>query len=215
MLAEDILQRYRAIRELVIEVQQAAAQCASTTTILRNAARLGLAQGAQLVGTDDELNLALDLAVHTARRGRARPIDRCTPPKDDDATRNILAALRKARFSIFAVTSRHPVVGLMLRDTIADEDIWLVDVNAAASFPLQTTFAARLCQPDAFWVGCGGMIPIYPEWVEAALFECLPWITELDSNYANDRRFAAAIYRHAIEMGHAERVRHLSMPSAA
>lgn len=193
-----ILQRYRTIRKLLVELQQAAAHDVAPSVLMRNARRLGLVHGSQLVATDDELNLVLDLAVHTSERGRRRPIDRCEPPSGDEAASHILATLRSARFSVFAVERRHPEAGLILRDLVAETAIWLVDTHAATSFPLHLTFAGRLCHPDAFWVTCGTMVPVDGDTAQMTIMESLPLVAQTDDALGNDPRFAAAIYKHAI-----------------
>ena len=58
----------------------------------------------------DEMTLAFDLAIHTARPGHSRAIDRYAraaqlPPGSDEFV--VLEAMRQARFSVWRVERRH------------------------------------------------------------------------------------------------------------
>ena len=73
----EVLTRYRHLREISKQHHSAALDFLSKDTIISQARCIGLAQGKTLVlDSTDDLNLAFDLAIYTAPKGRSRAIDR-------------------------------------------------------------------------------------------------------------------------------------------
>src|SRR5450759_2409361 len=73
----EVLSRYRHFREISRQHHSAVLDFLSKDTIISQARRLGLAQGKTLLlDSMDDLNLAFDLAIHTAPQDRTRAIDR-------------------------------------------------------------------------------------------------------------------------------------------
>ena len=103
----EVLTRYRHLREISKQHHSAALDFLSKDAIISQARRLGLAQGKTLVlDSMDDLNLAFDLAIHTAPKDRSRAIDRYAraarlSPESDEAL--VLEAMRRARFSIIGI----------------------------------------------------------------------------------------------------------------
>ncbi len=74
---EEILTRYRHLRALATQHHSDALKFLSRSAILEQARHLGLTRGKMLVAESlDEMTLAFDLAIHTARPGHSRAIDR-------------------------------------------------------------------------------------------------------------------------------------------
>src|SRR3977135_1474938 len=115
----EVLTRYRHFREISKQHHSAALDFLSTDAFICQARRLGLAQGKTLVlDSVDDLNLAFDLAIHTAPKDRSRAIDRYArtarlPPGSDKSL--VLEAMLHARFSIIRLVRRHDVVGLVVK----------------------------------------------------------------------------------------------------
>ena len=73
----EVLARYRHLREISKRHHSAALKFLSKDAVMSQARRLGLTQGKTLVlDSMDDLNLAFDLAIHTAPKDRSRAIDR-------------------------------------------------------------------------------------------------------------------------------------------
>ena len=73
----EVLTRYRHLREISKRHHSAALDFLAKDAIISQARRIGLAQGKTLVlDSIDDLNLAFDLAIHTAPKDRTRAIDR-------------------------------------------------------------------------------------------------------------------------------------------
>jgi len=104
MTREEVLCRYRHLREISRRHHSAALKFLVRPTIMEHARRLGLTKGKVLVAeSEEELTLVFDLAIHTAREGRSRAIDRFAQAAhfiqgSDEAL--MLEAMRQGRFSI-------------------------------------------------------------------------------------------------------------------
>ena len=77
MSREEVLTRYRHLREISKRHQTEAVRYVPHSALLDQARRIGLAVGKTLVAESmDELTLAFDLALYTAPPGRSRGIER-------------------------------------------------------------------------------------------------------------------------------------------
>ena len=128
---EEILTRYRRLREISTRHHSEALRSIPRSTLLEQARRLGLTAGKMLVADSiDELTLAFDLCLYTAAPGRSRGIDRyarsagvapgSAPGSDEE---RMLQALCQARFSVFQVERPHEIAGLLVRDLIREESL--------------------------------------------------------------------------------------------
>jgi hypothetical protein len=201
---DDVLRRYYRWRELCLEHHTAALDHISRSAILENARRLGMAEGQTVVaGCEEEMNLIVDLALYTSRPGRSRALDRYArscrlPPASPTAV--MLAAMQRARFSVWLVKQDHEVAGIVVEDCVTKQQAWLVDVGLEASAPPGLLFAARVCQPDVFSMTNGVTIPLgralLDELVETSAGR------DLDAErIANNPRFITALYRAVVRLG--------------
>jgi hypothetical protein len=207
---EEILTRYRHLRGLATRHHAEALKFLSRSAILEQARHLGLAMGKTLVAKSiDEMTLAFDLALHTARPGHSRAIDRYAraaqlQPGSDEFV--VLEAMRRARFAVWRVERRHDVAGLIVRDLLRQDEAWLVDEALEQSAPEGMAMATRLCTPDAFAMTNGIIVPVDREGMEEVLGEVPPPVRGEPDQVANDRRFATALYRMAVANGLMERI---------
>ncbi len=203
---QDILNRYRHLRAIGIRLHSAALDCLAPPAILERAKHLGLAYGQTLVAdSEEEMTLVFDLAVHTAKPGRSRAIDRyaraaAVSSGSDEA--QTLAAICRARFSVWRIERRHEVAGVMVKDMLRGGETWLVDEALTVSAPPGLTFASRLYWPAEFAMTCGIVVPVDAELMEDALMESISWMRHADpEQFADDPRFATAVYRTALNSG--------------
>jgi hypothetical protein len=207
---EEILTRYRHLRGLATRHHTEALKFLSRSAILEQARHLGLTMGKTLVAESiDEVTLAFDLALHTARPGHSRAIDRYAraaqlQPGSDEFV--VLEAMRQARFAVWRVERRHDVAGLIVRDLLRQDEAWLVDEALEQSAPEGMALAMRLCTPDAFAMTSGIIVPVDREGMEEVLDEVLLRVRGEPDHVANDRRFATALYRMAVANGLMERI---------
>ena len=116
-------------------------------------------------------------------------------------TRRVLDAMRTARFSVWRIEQHHATVGLIVTDVLREAQAWLLDEQLEASAPEGMAFAGRLAQPEDFAMTCGVVVPIDRSLIEEVTLDTLAWRRGDPEHVAQDPRFAAAIYRAAIDCG--------------
>jgi hypothetical protein len=205
MSREEVLTRYRRLREISKRHQTEAVRYVPHSALLDQARRIGLAVGKTLVAESmDELTLAFDLALYTAPPGRSRGIERyarsaAVPAGSDDAV--VLQAMRQARFSVWQVERRHEAVGLVVQDLMRETSLWLVDESLEQTAPEGMSVAMRVIMPEAFAMTCGVIVPVDAMLLDEVFEEVLGRIRGEADAIANDRRFATSIYRMAVLEG--------------
>jgi hypothetical protein len=165
----------------------------------------------------DELTLAFDLAIYTAPVGRSRAIDRYASsarltPGSEEAV--MLEAMRNARFAVLLVRRRNESGGLIVTDLFRGIDLWLVDEGLEASLPDGSAFATRYFAPEPFIMTAGVALPIDRGALTRAIESAPALMRKPPADAIQDRRFAEALYRGAIEDGTMENVRYRD-PSGA
>jgi hypothetical protein len=206
MQRDEILERYRRVREISKRHHSGALRCLAGDTILEHAKQLGLAHGRTIVaGSEEEMTLIFDLAIHTARPGRSRPIDRyakaAAPASGSDEART-LEAMCRSRFSIWRIEGDHEAAGVVVEDVFRDQRTWLVDEGLTASVQPGFAFASRLYWPAEFAVTCGVVVPVDEGLLEDVVLACGAWLRRANpATVVDDARFAAAMYRGAIDAG--------------
>lgn len=209
MSQEEILHRYRHLRAISVRHHSGALDCLARPAILEHARHLGLAHGQTLVAESQEKTMLIfDLAVHTARSGRSRAIDRYAKAAalasgSEDA--KMLEAICQARFSIWRIERRHDVAGVIAADMLHERETWLIDEGLAASFKPGMMIAGRLCWPEDFAMTCGVVVPVNAELICDILLDRAAWLRSAD-RAADDPRFATVIYRAVLESGMMDRV---------
>jgi hypothetical protein len=149
MSRDEVLARYRHLRAISTRHHTEAMRFFSRPALLEQARHLGLTAGKTLAAASvDELTLAFDLAIHTARPGHSRAIDRYAGaaafrPGSDEAL--VLEAMRQARFSVWRVERRREPAGLVVQDLLRRDEVWLVDEALERSAPEGMAAAMRLC----------------------------------------------------------------------
>jgi hypothetical protein len=204
----DMVQRYRHLRAIAGVIQDGALDLVQHSTMLEFGRRLGAVRMGELCLDDPEIKLVYDLAIHTARPGRSRAIDRYArtatfPPGSDDA--RLLAALQKAQFTALQIEARHTVAGAMAYDLLLKQSFHLMDVSIGLSAKPKFAFVGRLAEVDGFRMSCLTLVPLRRELLEQALPR-LPLTgknSEIDA--FRDPRSAIAVYRAAIELGYMRR----------
>ena len=211
MQRQEVLDRYRHLRAISARYHTAALGRLARPTILEHAKHLGLAYGQALwAESDEEMTLIFDLAIHTARPGRTRAIDRYSKA-EKPSTRPGGGPHARSNpprgFSVWRIERRHEMTGVIVTDLLRDSETWLVDEGLTNTARPGLTFASRLCWPADFAITCGVVVPVDAELMEDILFDSAAWLrhAELDK-VADDPRFAKAIYRAALGAGIMEHV---------
>ena len=218
---EGVLARYRRLREISRQINHELVKSLSEDAILRQARKLGLAQGKAIVLDDmEEMNYVFDLAIHTAAPPRSRAIDRYAKSArfaagSDEAL--MLNAMQASRFAVLLIDGRHEAAGLIASDLLhRAEKIWLVDVGLESSMPPGAVLATRLYTPGPFAMTAGVNVPCDLTLLEDALHELPSRLCDgpLEA-LSRDRRFAEAVYRIALADGITDRVEYRDVPDEA
>ena len=217
MPRSEILARYRRLRQISKEQHEAVLDIIAPNVLLDWARRLDLTEGKAIVlENGNELTLPEDLAIYLPRPGRSHPLDRYArvarfAPGSDEAI--VLAAMRRARFSVWRIERRHPTTGLILRDLLRGEETWLVDEAMEKNAPPGVEMAARLLQPESFAMTARIIVPMLPDLMTLPelmeeVFTRAPALRRLQEDaLAGDPRFAIGFYRAAVATGAMNRVR--------
>lgn len=210
MTRNEILGRYRHLRAISARHNSTAMKFLTRSTIMEQAKRLGLAHGQTLVAdSEEEMVLVFDLAIYSAMEGRTTALDRyaraASPPPGSDEVL-VLDAMRRARFSIWQRKQRHEAAGLVVTDLVRDADAWLMDENMESTAPDGMVFASRLYEPESFAMTSGVIVPVTPDVIEEVKLTAPALDRGEPDQVARNPRYAAAIYRAAIESGVMNRV---------
>ncbi len=217
MPRSEILARYRRLRQISKEQHEAVLDSIAPNVLLDWARRLDLTKGKAIVlENGNEMTLPEDLAIYLPRPGRSHPLDRYArvarfAPGSDEAI--VLAAMRRARFSVWRIERRHPTTGLILRDLLRGEETWLVDEAMEKNAPPGVEMAARLLQPESFAMTARIIVPMLPDLMTLPklmeeVFTRAPALRRLQEDaLAGDPRFAIGFYRAAVATGAMDRVR--------
>jgi hypothetical protein len=205
MTRNEILTRYRRLRQISKALHHDVLDIIAPDALLDCGKRLGLKEGKTLVyDSKYEITLAEDLVTYLPRHGRSQPLDRYArtaqfAPDSDEAI--VLAAMRHARFSIWRIERRHETAGLILRDVLRGEDVWLVDETMEKNPPMGLHIAGRFLKPEAFAMTARIVVPVSPELLEE-VFDRAPALRRAERDVvAGDPRFAVGIYRAAVATG--------------
>ena len=217
MTRSEILSRYRHLRQISKQQHEAVLDIIAPDVVLDWAKRIDLTQGKTVVSdSEPEFALVEDLAIYLPRLGRSHPLDRYArtaglAPGSDEAI--VLAAMRHARFSLWRVERHHETTGLILRDLLREEEIWLIDEAMAKNARPGREIAARLVQPDRFTMTARVIVPINPvlmtrpELMEEVFIRA-PALRSLQRKaLAEDPHFAIGVYRAAVATGAMDFVR--------
>jgi hypothetical protein len=216
MSRTEILARYRRLRQISKEQHEAVLDIIAADVLLDWAKRLDLTEGkAVVLENDNEMTLPEDLAIYLPRLGRSHPLDRYArvarfAPGSGEAI--VLAAMRRARFSLWRIKRRYSTTGLILRDLLRDEETWLVDEAMERNAPPGVEMAARLLQLENFAMTARIIVPILPDLMTRPelmeeVFSRAPALRRLQRDVlAGDPRFAIGIHRAAVARGTMERV---------
>jgi hypothetical protein len=200
-----ILSRYRRYRDIRTDIQTTVLENIPHSRFLECARRIGLSDGKLLFTNNQvELTLAFDLALYTANPGRTRAIDRCARKRLETSGPDetlVLKGLQASRFSIFRVIRRCDPAGVLLEDLMRGGVISLLDEGLEQSARFDDVFAMRIAPIEEFVMTCGAIVPISFEiFEEMTKFFSEGTSAELAA-LADHRRFAAALYELAIELG--------------
>jgi hypothetical protein len=208
---DEIISRYRHLREISKRIHEDVLDLVSSSAIMKQARRLGLRHGRTLLlDSMDQMAFLFDLAIYAASPERTRAIDRyarCARFQAGSEEARVLELMRNARFTACMVKRRHEIVGLIMGDVLRRTEFWLVDEGMERTLHDGDTLVTRVFTPDAFSVTCGVMMPVDFGIMTSVFYEVVPRLNHHTiEQICQDRRFAEAIYRTAMESGIADTI---------
>ncbi|MCH8841859.1 MAG: hypothetical protein IID61_02675 [SAR324 cluster bacterium] len=173
--------------------------------------RLELVAGKKLfvAQSEEEMHLVFDLAVFSRRLVESPAIERYRRTaglQENSEEQAVLDAMCDARFAFLVVMERHPDAGLIARDILLDEDLWLMDESLEETAEEGTAVATRLFKPDEFHMTTGVLVPL-DEPLLSEVERVFPQ-RERNPNLAAGKnpRLIECVYKAAITSGNMERV---------
>ena len=172
--------------------------------VMRAAAEIGLPPAHELAQVPEEdLAFAVDLALHRAAPGRARPLDQVVRRAARRATPEALPVLRGLEtswFSVFRVLGPHPEAGLLLEDTMGDGEAWVLDGVLEGFAEPGTIVAARLGRVQGFCM-TSGVAAGLDEDLLAGLRQAAASSGIAPAEMMADPRVAALAWKQAVGLG--------------
>jgi hypothetical protein len=210
------LTRYQHFRQVGLELNTRLTKTLSRSELDEGGRKLGILKRDVLVlDTEDEIAVLMDFCLHDVRRHGVTAVERYLATAPPDATADemvLLQALRQARFSLFAVESSEPGVGVQVRDLLRDESLFLVDVGLSRTAAVGLVLAARVMAPEGIGMTTGAALPagVLSPSQRSAFVESLTAAfggTDLrDPSPEAASELAATIIRACLRRGAAERI---------
>jgi hypothetical protein len=158
-----LLARYKHLREVGLALNNRLMKVVSRKDMDVGGKKLGILKKNVLVlDTEDEIAVFADYCIYDVRRQGMNAVERFlaeSPPPPDSDEMVLLQAMRQARFSLFAVESVEPGVGVHVRDLLREEPLFIVDVGFSRSTRAGMVLAARVMAPDGIVCTTGAALP--------------------------------------------------------
>lgn len=220
----ELLSRYQHLRRVALALNNRLTATLPRSVIEEGGQKLGiLKQKVITLDTEDTVVVLMDFCLHDVRDQGVNAIERYlanTPPAADSDEMVLLQSMRQARFSLFAVESTEPGVGVHLRDLLRKESLFIVDVGFSHSATVGLVLAARVVAPDGIAMTTGAALPIgvLTAAVRAQFLQGLNSLFEGDFRQLSPERvsdLAATIIRTCLQQGAAEHIRYIEPKGAS
>jgi hypothetical protein len=202
---EDVRERYRRWREINERLTASALKGASKHAVLEWFKRLGLlSSGIIRADTEAEIVLAMDLALYSAWMGQTPVIERyrktfAASPGSEEAA--VLDGMCNTRFCMLHVKGKHREAGLLVKDLLTNEDLWLMDESLERTVGDLPGIAARLIPTGDFMMTTGALVPLSESILMSILLKYRDLMEGTHPQLGTNARFATAVYRSAIDAG--------------
>lgn len=160
----ELLPRYKHLRQVGLQLNTRLVNTLSQSAMSEGGRKLGILEDdVLLLDTEDEIAVLMDYCIHDVRRHGINAIEaflRSSPPPAESDEWVLLQALRASYFSLFAVKSIEPGVGVHVQDLLRDEELFLVDVGLGQSAPIGMVLAARVMAPEGIGMTTGAALAL-------------------------------------------------------
>ena len=200
-----LVQQYQDYRRISSDIQSDVLEMVPGAAMNEFGRRLGaLWHGRVALEDRNDLKLLYDIAIHTARPGRTRAIDRYalkTKFPDGSADARMLHGLRTSYFTMFEFRRRHRIAGAVAWDVLRRREFHLMDLSMGLSAEEGAVYVGRLMDIDDYSMSCLIVLPINMALVEQASPHLPQTRDRVDFAYFQDPRCSTGFYRAAIESG--------------
>jgi hypothetical protein len=161
----NLLARYRHLREIGLKLNTLLVKTLSESELDEGGKKLGILKKKKVLVMDSEdvLSVLMDYCLHDVRRDGKTAVERFlteSPPAPGSEDMLFLEAKRQSRFSLFAVESAEPGVGVHVRDLLLDEPLFLVDIGFSRSMSIGMVLASRIMTMEGMTMTTGAALPV-------------------------------------------------------
>jgi hypothetical protein len=160
----ELLPRYKQLRQSGVKLNTKLGKTVSRSEMNEGGKRLGILDGdVLLLDSEDEIAVLMDYCLHDVRRYGVTPIQRylqSNPPPEGSDEWVLLQALTRSWFSVFAVKSTEPGVGVQLEDLLRGGECFIVDVSFGQTASAGMVMAMRVMEADGITMTTGAALPM-------------------------------------------------------
>jgi SEC-C motif len=159
-----LLARYQHLRRVALLLNNRLVKTLPKSVLDEGGKKLGiLKKGVLVLDTEDEISVLMDFCLYDVRRQGVNAIERYlteSPPPADSDEMVLLQAMRQARYSLFAMESTEPGIGVRVRDLLLDEPLFLMDVGFSRTARPGMVLATRVMAPEEIGMTTGAALPV-------------------------------------------------------
>lgn len=171
-----ILEEYESIRDVRSRLQTKLAREA-IEGVLEAARGFGLTQGKTLVlDSEDDMAFLGDQCLYGQLEGGKTRVERRYEgalPAEGTLERRTVEGMLRARFAVLKVEGVDAGLGLVMRDLVRGERLFLVDVGLSLSGRVGGVLASRVLDYGTYFTATGAALPLSPPTLEAVRREVL------------------------------------------
>ena len=206
-----VLDQYRHLRQISLELNQTLVRRLPKQALRECAKKLGLLSGKTFVfGSSHEMDLLADYCLYSYRPGGNSIMElhlkqSPPPPKSDEMA--LLLSMMRSRYSLFSIEEVVKGIGVVLKDRLQHEKLFLMDIGLGNSAVLDLPLAGRIMPLGNLYMSTGVLVPILGKLLDLMepildrLFESGTQEGKLLATPGKEAAFAAQVIRAAIKAG--------------
>lgn len=203
--------RYEHLRAVGRDLNQRLMELLSKELIETGARDLGLFRRGRLVlDSEDQLSVLMDHCIYDLRRDGRNAVERSldeSPPDPDSDEMLCLRAMQSAVYSLFAIESVEPGLGVTARNLLSRDEVLVADLGLAQTAGPGLVLASRMLFFEEFAMTGGAALSLGT----LSGRERDAWVEKLSKmGQRTERGFAdpAPVIRECLRQGAAERIRY-------
>ncbi|HEY2587139.1 MAG TPA: SEC-C metal-binding domain-containing protein [Tepidisphaeraceae bacterium] len=220
----ELVERYKELRAKSRTLSNALAKSLPGDVIKEAAKRLGMLKGNEiLLETEDEIAVVMDVGLFDVRRNGENAVQRFLrerAPAEGSDERLILEAMRSARHSIFQAVRAQPNVGVLVRDALREDEVFVWDIGFSHTARRGALMAGRLYSPGEVTMTTGATLPVDAELLQDLLPTLAPCVDPVSERFdlsdpQKASECAILIIRECVQAGASAAIRYEDTENAA